>query len=46
MLLTKNGEVKKGELQIWSLQIFCFQRMLARNCVLVILERHQLTQHG
>ncbi len=23
--------VKKGELQIWSLQISCFQRMLGRN---------------
>ncbi len=38
--------VKQGELQIWSLHISCFQRMLARNRVLVFLEHHQLTQPG
>jgi hypothetical protein len=37
--------VKKGELQIWSLQSSYFQQMLARNRVLVFIERHQLTQH-
>jgi hypothetical protein len=29
--------VKNGEFQIWSLQISCVQRMLARNCVLVFM---------
>ncbi len=37
---------KKDELHIWSLQIFCFPRMLARNCMLVFLKQHHLTQHG
>ncbi len=38
--------VKKSELEIWSLQIRSFQRIPARNCVLVLLEHHQSTQHG
>jgi hypothetical protein len=42
----KTKKVKKGGLQIWSLQISCFQRMPGRNNVLVFLEHHQLTQHS
>ncbi len=44
--LYRKSQVKKDELRIWSLKIFCFQIMLARNCVLVFLEHHRLTQHG
>jgi hypothetical protein len=38
--------VNESELQIWSLQISNLERIPARNCMLIFLEYHQLTQYG